>query len=148
MSFDFSELSDFKKDILELAENVYPKKTKKFLKNEAGKLAKVVKSNAQSEVGTSKGKKKDWEYKKSYLAGIKTGKVYKYDGADCCRVRNSSPHGHLVDDGHIQKTKDGRTVGFVPGKHILKKAEMEFNNTFAADVEGFIDEVLNEGLNK
>lgn len=33
-----------------------------------------------------------------------------------------APHWHLVEFGHTQKTKDGKIVGFVPGKGFIQKS--------------------------
>jgi len=90
--FLFDELSEAKKDILRSISKVYPEESGKFVRDEAGKLLKVAKKVAKQEVGTSKGKKKNWDEKKSYHKRFKVGKKYKYDNDMCCRAYNSSPH--------------------------------------------------------
>lgn len=146
MTFEFAELSDFTKDVIRIAETEFPKELKSFLKGEANKQKKIMVKKAKSEVGTSKGSKKDWIPDKSYHRKIKSGKVYKYDGNDCVRAFNSSPHGHLIENGHRMVTKDGREVGFVQGKHIVKKSSEDFKDEFAKDVEDFAENILNRGL--
>ena len=132
--FLFDELSDFKKDIMRNINTVFPEETKKFLKDEAKKINKVAKKIAKREVGTKTG---------NYLKGFKTGKVYKYAENDaCCRAYNKAPHGHLIEYGHVQKTHDGKSVGFVQGKLIFKQAEIEFISQFLTDSEIFMTEFV------
>ena len=135
--FDFSELSDFQKDLLNLAKNTMPSETKKFMKKEAGKLARKAKAVAKRETKKKTG---------NYIKGFKAGKVYYFGGDLCCRAYNSAPHAHLVEYGHKKLSKGGKDLGFTPGKYPLKKASDSFENEFAGDLETFIDDVLDKGL--
>lgn len=141
MTFDFSELTAFKQDMLKTAEVLMPNQSKKFLKKSATKLAKIQKKIAQGLL-----KKKTGRYLKSF----KSGKVYNFEGDLCARAYNSSPTAHLHEYGHnivTQKKNGKQKVGFVEGKYVMKKAQESFKEVFYKDCEVFIDEVLDGGLN-
>ena len=156
--FLFDELSQAKRDILRSISKAYPKESDKFLKDEAKKLLKVTKKVAKKEVGTSKGKKKDWEASKSYHRKFKVGKKYKYDTDDCIRVYNSAPHAHLIEYGHRQiarglkrattredRKNDSRPVGgFVLGKYVFDFAQLEFTEPFKDDCEAFMYQFVDD----
>jgi hypothetical protein len=131
--FFFGELSEFKKDLMRDIKNTFPKETEKFIKTETGKCLKVAKKIGKSNVGTSKGTKKNWIESKSYHKGFKVGKIYKYGNDLCCRAYNKSPHAHLIEDGHVNA--DG---SFTKGKFVFKKAELQFSSEFEKDVEDFL----------
>lgn len=130
--FDFSELSDFTKEVIDLAQDLYPKDVKKFLKGEAAKGSKIAKGIAQKEVNKKTG---------NYLKGFKSGKVYKFGKDTCVRFYNGSPHGHLIEKGH--KNKDGT---YTLGKFVIQKAGQLFEKEFIEDVENFAEEILNKGF--
>lgn len=134
--FNFDELSEFTKEVLELGQDLYPKEVKKFLKSEAVKGAKLARTIAKSEVGTT-GK----NGAKSYHKKFKSGKVYDYGKDSCVRFYNGSPHGHLIEKGH--KNKDGT---YTLGKYVLQKAGQKFESEFCEDIENFAEEILNKGL--
>lgn len=158
--FLFDELSDFKKKLmLDIKEN-FPKETAKFIKQEAQKCVKVAKKVAKKEVGTSKGKKKNWIESKSYHKGFKVGKTYDYSGDLCCRAYNKSPHAHLIEYGHVnvprgnarattragrkEQSKSSRGTGFTLGKFVFKLAELEFITDFKDDSERFMFQYFDE----
>ena len=137
--FDFHELTDFKKELLQLAKDDFPKETKKFVKKEAGILAKIAKDTAKRELESKSG---------NYLKGFKSGKVYKFSGDICCRAFNSSNHAHLIEYGHnmVSHKPNKKNTGFVPGKYILKKAGNKFEQSFEAHIDKFLDEILDKGI--
>lgn len=137
--FFFDELSDFKKDLLREAEKIFPEETEKFLKDEGKKLTALQKRIAKQDVGTSKGKKKDWEEKKSYHKRFKTGKLYDYQGDKCIRAYNGSPHGHLIEYGH--KTTNNR---FVSGRYVIKSSENQFKHEFEKDCDNFLSNYFDD----
>lgn len=99
----FDDLSEFKKDLLRSVNQAFPEATNEFLKDEAKKLRKAVKKEAKHSVGTSKGKKLNWDKQKSYHNKFKIGKIYVYSENDkCVRVYNSAFHSHLIEQGHVQ----------------------------------------------
>lgn len=153
--FLFNQLSEFKQDIMRSIKDKFPDSTTEFIKEEAKKIKKVAQKVAKKEVGTSKGKKKNWDEKKSYHKKFKVGKPYKYAENDyCIRAYNASPHGHLVEYGHINvprgekraTTRAGREEqnasrtgsGFTLGKYVFKIAETQFLTEYLNDCEAFM----------
>lgn len=162
--FLFEELSNFKQSLmLEVKEN-FPKETAQFIKKEASKVLKVAKKIAKKEVGTSKGKKKDWVDSKSYHNKFKVGKTYDYAGDLCCRAYNSAPHAHLIEYGHVnvprgnarattragrqEQSTQSRGTGFTLGKFVFKLAEMEFISDFKDDSEQFLYQFFDDTVRK
>lgn len=137
--FDFRELDDFAKELLELAQNTMPKETKVFLRNQGGELLKEAKKSGKQNVKTKTG---------NYQKAFKKGKVYLYDENLSIRVYNNSPHAHLVEFGHIQTghKPNKKESGFVTGKFVLKKAHDNFVNKFTDNIEKFLDTALDKGL--
>ena len=166
--FLFGQLSDFKQNLMKEIRDEFPKETEKFIKTEANKLSKVAKKIAKKEVGTSKGKKKNWIESKSYHKKFKVGKPYKYSSDLCCRAYNSSPHAHLIEYGHVivprgksrattragreEQAKSNRGSGFVMGKLVFTLAELEFVTEFLNDSESFLftyfDKTTSNGIKK
>ena len=109
-------LTDFQNDLLSVERNA-EKAFKEAMRVSGNKATRLVRSRARRDV-----KKKTGNYHKSF----KRGKVFiDPEGDITTRVLNTSPHGHLVEDGHIQVV-DGQEVGFVPGKKIVEKGMREF----------------------
>lgn len=138
--FDLSELSDFTKELLVLANDTMPKETKVFLNKQAGQLRSRVLKIAKAETKQKKG---------NYIEGIKKGKVYKYYGDELAiRVYGSSPQTHLVEYGHAMVGhKPGKKVGGrVAGKFIFKKGYENFKDKFSENLEQFASEMLDKGL--
>lgn len=158
--FLFDQLSDAKKNILRSIAKVYPNEAGKFVKQEAQSLSKVAKKVARKEVGTSKGKKKNWVAEKSYHKKFKVGKKYNYDGDTCCRAYNSSPHAHLVEYGHLnipktQKrptTREGRkndkrkAKSYTQGAYVYDIASVEFEPQFKTDCELFMVKYVDDTI--
>ena len=155
--FLFDQLTDFKKDLMREIQQKFPEDTKVFLKGEAKKLLQLARKNAKKEVGTSKGKKKDWVASKSYHRSWKVGKVYKYSGSDlCCRVYNKARHSHLVEYGHAnvprgtkrattvkgrqQQLKSRKVTSVTDGTFVLTFTEPEFKSQWLSDAEQFMYE--------
>lgn len=162
--FLFEELSSFKQHLMLDIQKNFPKETEKFIKQEAKKCMQVAKKVARKEVGTSKGKKKDWIESKSYHKGFKVGKTYNYSNDLCCRVYNKAPHAHLIEYGHVNvprgnarvttrtgrelQAKQSRGTGFTMGKFVFKLAELEFVTDFKDDSEKFLFEYFDETVSR
>lgn len=136
--FDFRELTDFEKKLVNLAEKNMPKESRKFLRKEGNELKKITKRNVRSMTNKKTG---------NLLKGIKRGKVYKYsgNGALSVRVYGGSPHTHLINNGH-RIVVNGQELGFVAGKHFLEKSAQEFEPIHERNVLQFLDEMLDKGL--
>lgn len=137
--FDFKELTNYEKKLLDMASNKMPRETMKFIRKEGTQLRKVTVKNARAKV-----KKKTGNYFKS----IKKGRAYIYqgNGGSSIRVYSTAPHAHLIEKGHRIVTPGGTEKGFKPGLHIFENSEKEFQNQFYEDIENFIDDVIAKGL--
>lgn len=127
-------LNQLSKELLNLANGIKDgKETKKFLKKEGIKLKNKTISTAKNRIKNKTG---------NYIKGIKSGKVYEYQGAYACRTYSTAPHAHLIEYGHIKKDRTGREHGFQRGYNVFGTAQKEFEEEFYQDTEKFIDEVL------
>ena len=150
----YSEMSDFQKELMLQANNLFPKEYTKFLKEEGGKLKKVQQKIAKKQVGedesnnevrivtrkTKNGKTYTKKIKKDYHDCFKRGKIYEVNGTKCIRAFNSARHGHLIEYGHKKWIHGKNTGQFVAGKYIMKQAEYEFTDDFQTDAEKFLFE--------
>lgn len=115
---DFSQLGEFNQQLKELA-NSYPGTCEKHLKKVGNKLKKILK-----EKSPDGGKEHRGKLNSSWKSEVKG-----YNGEDLqMDIWSTSPHFHLVDRGHIQKTPSGKTTGFVQGKHFLAAAVQEIES--------------------
>lgn len=162
--FLFENLSEAKKDLMRSVKEMYPKETAKFLKEQATKLRKVSRKVAKQEVGTSKGKKKNWIASKGYHQKFKIGKIYVYGENDkCIRVYNSAPHSHLVEYGHIniprgtkrattrkgriEQAKNRKGSGITLGRYVFTLTEIEYKSQFLSDTNDFLYQFVDDTIN-
>ena len=148
----YSEMSDFQKQLLKQANDIFPDEYVKFLKNEGSKLKKVQQKLAKKQVGedesnnevrtvtrrTKNGKTYTKKIKKDYHDCFKRGKIYEVNGTKCIRAFNSARHGHLIEYGHKKYIRGKNTGQYVAGKYIMKQAEYEFTDDFQTDAEKFL----------
>lgn len=132
-------IADVGEDIAELIEAL-PKETKKFMKSEAKIARKFIRAYAKSKVKKLTG---------NYLKGFKAGKkVYEWSDAEYnIRVYNSAPHAHLIEDGH-RIVVAGKTLGFVPGRHVMEEANKRFEAEFLDHVENNLADFIAKELDK
>ncbi|MGE7951636.1 HK97 gp10 family phage protein [Lysinibacillus xylanilyticus] len=137
MSIEMDGLTDFQKALFDVATRKVP--------NEAPKLMRKIGSKARTKVARkarSLVKKKTGMYHKKW----KRGKVFVgYRGELVVRVYNSSPHAHLVEDGHRMVDSEGNDLGrFVHGKKPLDKGMREFEASGEVEKETvkWLDELL------
>ena len=147
---DVSELTDNGKQIMETATKEMPKIARSFLKGEANHLKNKAKKKAKGELKSFNNKPpKEGEINREYLYNFTTGEVYPYGDTEYnIQVKNTAPHAHLIEEGHDMVTHDGRKVGFVPGKHILENSAIEFEETFAKDIENKLAKKVIKELEK
>lgn len=137
--WDFSELTDLEEEILDLAQEFKNgREAKKFLRKSGTKL-----KNRTLKLAKLRVKKKTG----NLFKGIKRGKPYKYyvDGSWAVRVYGASPHTHLLNNGHrvvAPYTKEEK--GFAKGYHFFEDAAKDYEKKFYEDVQGFIDELLDD----
>lgn len=131
-------LNELQKDLLKTSKAV-PKEMPKIMRKIGSKARTLVAKRARRDV-----KKLTGNYHKSW----KRGKVFiGNDGATTVRVYNSSPHAHLIEDGHSMVSKTGEDLGaFVPGKRVLDKGMKEFDSSSIADemLSDWVDELLRQ----
>jgi len=132
------ELDSFTKEMMELANKELPRESKKFLKKNANQLKTATKNKAK-QLGI-------FEKTGNYYKGFKSGKVYNYHGALSCRAYNTSPHAHLLEYGHLQTDKEGKSVGkgFIPGFHPFLRAYENFISKYNNNCEQFVDDMINK----
>ncbi|MBW9170776.1 HK97 gp10 family phage protein [Clostridium estertheticum] len=154
MGFDISNLTEFEKDLLKLANDTMKKESTKFLKKSATKLSKEQKK----EIKTINTGLND-EQKKLLLSKTKAGKVYKYEGKLSCRAfsgavikgknENFYSLSGMINNGYVHrggKNKDGKET-FIEGQHFMESAQYIFEGTYYEEVQKFIDDMLDKGLN-
>ena len=166
VGFFFDELTDFQKDLMQTAMKTFPKETKKFLKREGRSLKKHEQKIAKKDVGTTKGKKKNWKKSTSYHSNFDTSRVFEYSNGDIgVKGFNRARHAHLVENGHMQipkkykrkTTREGqrrqrelrlktRGLKWVQGIHNIMAAGNEFKPIFVDDCEKFLSGELDKEL--
>lgn len=152
-------LEDLSKDILKMAASFKDgKEAKKFMKKASNKLKKKTVNTAKTKVKEKTGR---------YIESIKSGKVYKNskdsksetykaaassavnqstdsNGNLAVRVYTASPHGHLIEHGHIIKDKTGKKHDFKKGYYVFEESAKEYEEEFYKGVEDLIDKVISE----
>ena len=142
VNFDFHELTDFERDVLEHVTRTFPNETKKFM----GRAGNAFRSRVRSEYRSTVKRKTG-----NLLKGIGRGRPYIWSGNEFqVRVYNKAPHAHLIEYGH--KMIDWRTgkqtpkKDFVSGKHIVGKVSNRFHGEFNGLCEKFVDQLLEKGF--
>jgi hypothetical protein len=136
---DFKGLTEFQRDLLEMAQDKLPKESYKIMRKIGSKARTEVAKKARRDV-----KKATGYYHKKW----KRGKVFKGENGEIVvRVINSSPHAHLIEHGHRMVTQDGREVGFVKGKKVLEKGMKQFAGSDKMEemLSDWIDDLLESG---
>lgn len=138
-NLEFKGLTEFQKDLLAVAQVKLPKESFKAMRRIGNRATTHVRRKSRALV-----KKKTGNYHKAF----KRGKVWKAKGDKIIvRVLNTSPHGHLIEYGHRQVTKDGQEVGFTQGKHVMEYGIKDFDNSgdFERMLGEWLDKMLVEG---
>lgn len=132
-NFEIDGLEELEKDLREAMEE-YPVTLKAGLKD----LAKDFRKSCKQRTPDGKDHKGDAKTKLRRKFGIKT----QEDGvASLALVYNSARHFHLVENGH-NLVRGGRTVGFVPGKHMMEQTRHEYENIIPDRLEDLCDAAL------
>lgn len=141
-NWDFSELTDFEEDLLNLAKDLdNGKHAKKFLRSSGTKLKNRTIKTAKARVNKNTG---------NLFKGIARGKPYKYylDGSMAVRVYPSRPanHAHLLNDGHRIVDKNGKEHGFAKGHHFFEGGLDDYEEEYYKDTQDFLDDLLDNHL--
>lgn len=135
MAFEFTidGLEELEKDLTE-AIGEYPVTMKEGLRG----IAKDFRKSVKARTPDGKNHKGDASTKLRKKFGIRM----LNDGvASAALVYNSARHFHLVENGH-NLVRGGRTVGFVPGKHMMEQTRNEYENIVPQRFEKLCDETL------
>lgn len=134
--FDFKELDDFAKALLENGMRDQPQRTKKFLNKQGYALRKKTRETARQKVRKDTG---------AYHKSFRKGKVYNYKGDktnQAVRVYSVDPGAGAIESGRRYKQKDGTEV-FRPGAHVMETAAKSFGPEYMAALDGLLDELVN-----
>lgn len=133
--FDFKELDDFSRTLLNNASTTMPKETRKFLNKQGYALRKKTRETSKKLVQKKTG---------AYHKGWRKGKVYRYKGDKtnlAVRVYNATPGAGAIEIGRTYKKKDG-SEWFMPGKHVMETAAKEFEGDYSEALDDFMDELV------
>lgn len=139
MSLELEGLTEFQKDLLEVAQQKLPKESMKMMRKAGNKLNTYAKREARGAVDHTSGTG-------NYYKGFKRGKVFKdSEGKVVVRAINSAPHAHLIEYGH-RLVRGGKEVGFVPGRLIMHAAAQNYDNSgeFEKVISDELDRMLRE----
>lgn len=113
--------------------NKYPDMAEVSLKKMGNKLKREVVKKTKSTVKQHTGK---------LVKGYKVSKVKGYGANMEVEFSGTAPHFHLVENGHNIVTETGKTIGFVPGGHIVKTVAADFDKTMSKEVDAMVDKIL------
>lgn len=129
--FQIDELDEFTEKMFYKICKEYPKKAENLIKNHMNSAYEEVVS--RTPYAEKKGK-----YKKSrHLKSQWKVKSFKKPGHTFGVLRNSAPHAHLIEYGHV--TKDG---GFVEGVHMLENTITHMQPKVDKDIEYLVDKIF------
>lgn len=137
--FEIDGLEELERD-LEKAIRKAPAQAEETLLGIAKDFKKSAKKRADTELHHTKRKGDD--IKKAI--GKKWGHKLVDDSIGMTvMVWNSAPHFHLVENGH-NLVRNGRTVDFVKGKHIMEKTRNDYQDIVPERFRKMIDDILQE----
>lgn len=135
----FEELQDD----LKKAIDYYPDMAEKELEKQGRKFKKQAKENTLQATKKRTG---------NLTAGYRTTKALGYRGdieVHFMAENRKNPHFHLVEHGHVLHAggKNGHTSvesGFVPGKHMIQKTVLEYQEQLPKALKTMRDKILKE----
>lgn len=114
----------------------YPVEAEKALRKEANRMKKEI----VKESPTGKGKKR--KITNSWRMAINGGSIQTLEAT----LRNTSPHFHLVERGHVQKNAHGKVTGFTQGKFFFKKTVEKNKGDVKEAVGGYMYKMLRKKI--
>lgn len=132
-NFEIEGLDELEKDLTEALKE-YPETMKGGLKD----IAKEFKKSCMQKTPDGQNHKGDAKTKLRKKYGIK---VLEEGFATTALVYNSARHYHLVENGH-ELVKNGKNIGWVPGKHMMRTTQAEFENALPDKLEKLVDTTL------
>ena len=138
MVLKLTGLSEFQKDLFDTAVDRLPKEIPKLMRSVGSRGKTRVSRQAKNLVGV---------HNDVYHKRWKRGKVFKdAEGKWVVRVINSSPHAHLIEDGH-RIIRDGKEIGYSKGLKPLEKGwdKFEKSNAYEKAALKWLDKMLKDG---
>lgn len=142
--FDLSELDALNRKFLALAEEQFPKEAKKFVRRQGAKVETRLRNAYKTKVKKKTG---------NLIAGVERGMPELRAGSWQIRVRNTAPHAHLIEHGHVMKNKNKKPIlnamgqeRWVDGKHVAADVVNAYKEVYPDEVDAFVDEMLEKGL--
>lgn len=119
----------------------YPDKAGEMLEKEAKDLRKDVVKRTKKVVHVSQGKKSLGK-----LSSYKQSKIRGFGNSQEIDISATSPHFHLIENGHDLTDKQGRPVGkgHVQGYHIMSDTVREHQEQMPETVSKMFGELLKE----
>lgn len=138
VGFDLSELDAYNSKMLELADREFPNETKKFIRRQGRAVMSSMKKAYKQDTKKHTG---------NLLKGISMDSfATRTDDGWQIRVRNTAPHAHLIEHGHVFYHRGKKTEKWVEGKHTAGKVVLQYGETYPKAVDEFIDQMLEKGL--
>lgn len=141
-SFELSGFEELQED-LKKAIDLYPDKAEEVLQKQGKEFSKQVR---RITLDVTK------RYKGNITKGFKVTKVTGYrENMECHFMAEGrgkkNPHFHLVENGHDvyaggKGGHESQKVGYVPGKHMVQKAAMEYQEKLPLVMEEMRDSIL------
>lgn len=122
--FNVRGLDDYTNRMFNRFTKEYPKEAEKLMKRTVGRCKGE--ALARTPMGATGNLKKRWKHQIKSKSGNCTG-----------IIKNTAPHAHLIENGHI--TKNG---GWVEGKHMLENTINNQQPKIDSDIDNFIDKML------
>lgn len=132
-------LDELQEKLIKMAD-LYPDKTMKLLRKSANKIRKEVTTElkAVAKSDDADGKRpltKNTSYKVQ---------VQGYGAGQIAEISAKSPHFHLVEHGHVLKTHNRETIGFVPGYHIMESTVRRHRENLPKEAEDMLKALIRE----
>jgi len=138
--FEISGLEELEKDLTK-AIGKCPVQAKETLKG----LSKEFKASAKKRANADLGKHERKEDKKKWAIKKKWGSKLVDDNMGMAAlIYNSAPHFHLIENGHNKVNRNGQTVGFTEGRHIMEKTRNDYKDIVPERFQEMIDDILKE----
>lgn len=122
--FDIRGLDDYTNKMFNKLTKEYPKESEKLLRQTVGKCKSE--AIARTKVGPTGNLKKRWKHEIKSKPGHSFGVI-----------KNTAPHAHLVENGHISKNG-----GWVEGQHMLENTMTNQQPKIDQAIDKFIDKML------
>lgn len=102
-----------------------PMEAEKALRYGAGKMQEKLSDGSPDSYKENKHKlSESWKYE---IVGTSSSSLR-------ANIRSTAPHFHLVENGHVQKTRTGKVVGYVQGTHFMDKVANENGDAIFEEV--------------